>query len=186
MSTLTQTPSQTVGPFFFDALIALEQNQLTTEQTRGEQITLCGTVRDGDGAPVPDAMVEIWQADANGIYRHPADPQAAQADPHFRGFGRSPTVAGGQFTFATVRPGRVQGQAPHINLRIFARGLLTHLITRIYFADEPANAADALLQTIAPARRATLLAQREPGDGTPVYRFNVVLQGAQETVFFTP
>lgn len=186
MALLTQTPSQTVGPFFHDGLVHGGDNILVNEQTQGQRITLRGVVRDGDGAPVPDALVEIWQADANGIYAHSADPRVAQADPHFRGFGRSATVDGGQFSFATVKPGIVEGQAPHINLRIFARGMLTHALTRVYFADDPATAQDALLQSIDPARRQTLLAQRTASDSVPVYRFNVVLQGEQETVFFTP
>lgn len=185
MATFMQTPSQTVGPFFYDGLIFAGDNVLVDDQTRGQRITLCGFVLDGDGAPVPDALVEIWQADATGIYPHSADPRYAQADPHFRNFGRSPTVDKGQFSFTTVKPGTVAGQAPHVNVRVFARGMLVHTITRLYFADDPATAHDPLLQSLDPARRPTLLAQRA-GEDAWVYRFNIVLQGEQETVFFAP
>lgn len=188
---LVQTGSQTVGPFFHYGLLFGGEHVLVNEKTRGERILIEGTVYDGDGAPVPDALVEIWQPDAQGIFNHPADPRQAQADPHFRGFGRSDTVRNGQFLFKTVKPGVIAGvngqaQAPYINVRLFSRGLLIHAVTRIYFADEGLNQADPVLRTIDPARRTTLLAQREEFGDLPCYRFDLRLQGANETVFFNP
>jgi protocatechuate 3,4-dioxygenase alpha subunit len=170
-------------------LIFGEENILVTEQTAGQRIIIEGTVYDGDGAPVPDAMVEIWQPDARGYFNHPADPNHTQADPAFRGFGRSDTVNDGKFHFETVKPGAITGAdgqmaAPYVNVRVFARGMLIHAVTRIYFADESANQSDPVLSAIAPARRRTLIAQ--PSDtGSPLcYRFDIRLQGEGETVFF--
>ena len=188
---LTQTGSQTVGPFFHNGLIMGGENILVNDQTAGEQITLAGTVYDGDGTPVPDAIVEIWQPDAQGFFNHPADPNHAQADKAFRGFGRSETLNGGKFFFKTIKPGAIEGpdgqqQAPFINVRLFSRGLLIHVVTRIYFADEPANQHDPVLSTIAPNRRQTLLAQRKTIGGLPGYYFDIRLQGEGETVFFNP
>jgi protocatechuate 3,4-dioxygenase alpha subunit len=191
MTMLKQTPSQTIGPFFHDGLILGGQNVLMNEHAKGRRITIRGTVFDGDDQPVPDAMIEIWQADAQGIYKHPADPLSIQADANFAGFGRSDTVNGGQFCFKTIKPGPVVRpdqpiQAPHINVRVFSRGLLTHAITRLYFADEPANDEDLVLSMVDPDRRSTLIAQLESGGDLPTYRFDIVLQGEGETVFFTP
>src|SRR5436190_641783 len=128
---LIQTGSQTVGPFFHDGLIFGGENILVNEKTTGERILLEGTVFDGDGAPVPDALVEIWQPDAQGFFNHPADPNCGQADKAFRGFGRADTVNQGKFYFKTVKPGALVAangakQAPYINVRIFARGMLIH------------------------------------------------------------
>jgi protocatechuate 3,4-dioxygenase alpha subunit len=182
---LIQTGSQTVGPFFHYGLFFGGENVLVDDQTQGEQILLEGLVLDGDGSPVPDAMVEIWQADANGIFNHPADPNHAQADPHFRGFGRADTRQGGKFQFRTAKPSTAaDGVTPYINVRIFARGLLIHAVTRIYFADEPGNHEDAVLNAVDPSRRATLLAVRNEVGGMTRYCFNICLQGANETVFF--
>ena len=183
---LTQSPSQTVGPFFHDGLI-LGENHLVNEQTRGERITLTGRVLDGDGQPVPDAMIEIWQADAEGIYAHVDDPLHAQADPAFRGYGRADTVDAGRYVFETIKPGAVVRagqpvQAPHINVHVFARGMLIHVHTRVYFADVAANDSDAILNAVPAARRDTLLAQRTLGAAT--YTFDIVLQGEHETAFF--
>jgi protocatechuate 3,4-dioxygenase, alpha subunit len=187
MTRQTLTPSQTVGPFFRIGLERPEWSDLTSNGARGERIAIEGRVLDGDGAPVDDAVLEIWQADAEGRYDHPDDSRAGgQTDPAFRGFGRAMTDAAGRYRFVTIRPGRVPGsggalQAPHVNLTIFARGLLKQLVTRIYFADDPSNEADAVLNGIAdPAARRTLLAVRQDG----AYRFEVVLQGKGETVFF--
>ena len=194
MADLLQTPSQTVGPFFHDGLIRAGENILVRPGTRGDRIVITGRVIDGDGVPLPDAVLELWQADAGGIFAHPADPRCVSADPLFRGFGRSDTSHAGQtFRFETIKPGRVPGdggaaQAPHACLHVFARGLLTHLSTRMYFADEAeANAGDSVLAAIAPVRRSTLFAQPVAAGATPIaYSWDIVLQGEQETVFFEP
>lgn len=185
------TGSQTVGPFFSPTLLREDarRNVLTQPETVGERIRIEGRVLDGDGLPVPDAMVEIWQANAHGRYNHPLDEGTAPLDLAFMGFGRSGTEEDGGYWFETVKPGAVpfneqRLQAPHICVTVFARGLLNHLVTRLYFADEPANANDPVLQCVPTERRATLLAQREPGDATTIYRFDIILQGANETAFF--
>jgi protocatechuate 3,4-dioxygenase alpha subunit len=184
-----QSPSQTVGPFFHYGLIYGGENILVNENTRGERIRITGQVLDGDDKPIPDAMVEIWQADAQGYFNHPADPNFENADPHFRGFGRADTRNDGAYWFETVKPGSVIApdgtrQAPHVNVRVFARGMLIHADTRLYFADEAANAGDTLLQTIDPARQHTLFAVRVPDAPDKTYRFDIHLQGSDETVFF--
>lgn len=187
-----QTPSQTVGPFFQYGLVFGGEDILVNEETTGERIRIQGLVTDGEGAPVLDALIEIWHADTNGIYNHPTDPNHANADPHFRGFGRSETIDDGMFSFKTVKPGAVAFddstmQAPHINVHVFARGLLLHAHTRIYFSDEASNAYDPVLNSIeSSGRRQTLIAQREDGADLPTYRFDIVLQGDNETVFFNP
>jgi protocatechuate 3,4-dioxygenase alpha subunit len=189
------TPSQTVGPFFGSALTPKDYdwneaigNDLVTPDASGERIRIDGQVLDGDGAPVADAMVEIWQADAAGRYAHPAD-RRALPNAAFKGFGRSGTDHDGRFGFATIKPGAVAGpegqlQAPHIAVVVLSRGMLTHVFTRIYFADEAANAADPVLALVPPDRRPTLIARREDRDGQPVYVFDIRLQGDGETVFF--
>src|SRR5579859_3023639 len=192
MTLLKQTPSQTVGPFFQFGLIFGGENVLVNDQTAGQRIYIEGHVFDGDGQPVPDALIEIWQADSHGIFNHPADSQRAKADPHFRGFGRADTRQGGLFTFKTIKPGRVpldgqHEQTPHVNVRIFARGMLLHAMTRLYFPDEALNQSDPVLASIADLeRRQTLIAQLEKSDDLPTYRFDIVLQGERETVFFDP
>ncbi len=181
-----QTGSQTVGPFFHYALIEAGQNILVNAQTAGSRITLTGIVTDGDGEPVPDAFLEIWQADSQGVYNHPSDPKRNAADPNFKGFGRAATDAAGRYHFETIKPGvnEATGPAPYINVRVFARGMLIHAVTRIYFDDEPANAEDAVLSSLDPARRNTLLATLAQTVGRPHYQHNIRLQGTDETVFF--
>lgn len=187
-----QTPSQTVGPFFHLGMISGGENDLVTDQTLGQRILIRGVVLDGDRQPVPDALLETWQADARGIYAHPADPLHEQADPHFGGFGRAATDDNGCYSINTVKPGPVRRagmppHAPHINVRVFARGMLMHAYTRLYFGDEPGNDQDPLLTSIPdPARRQTLIATTHPGDDLPTYQFDVVLQGDGETVFLDP
>ena len=182
-----QTPSQTVGPFFGPSLIEAGSQKLVQPETRGDRITIEGRVTDGDGAPVTDAMLEIWQANAEGRYDHIEDDQEKLLDPTFHGYGRAATDSRGEFRFETIKPGAVPGtdgvlQAPHINVSIFARGLLKRLCTRIYFPGDPLNETDLVLITIAPERRKTLIAS---GTSDPtVLRFDIVLQGANETVFF--
>jgi protocatechuate 3,4-dioxygenase alpha subunit len=157
------------------------------EGTRGERVTIEGRVIDGDGAPVTDALLEIWQANAEGKYDHPDDDQEKLIDPNFPGYGRSATDATGTFRFQTIKPGplpdaRGKVQAPHINLSIFARGLLRRLATRIYFPDEPLNATDAVLNAAPANRRATMIAAWNDASRRTL-RFDVVLQGVNETVF---
>lgn len=188
-----QTPSQTVGPFFHYGLFTRGgENILVDDLTKGQRIIIRGQVLDGQGQPVPDAMLEIWQADVNGYFNHPADPHHDKADPHFRGFGRADTVNNGQFTFKTIKPGIVpfdaaRNQAPHINVRVFSRGMLTHAYTRLYFSDEAeANENDPILNLVPEDRRHTLIAHPEETGDLPTYCFNILLQGEDETVFFNP
>ena len=185
------TPSQTVGPFFHNCLLREDApgNVLVRPETAGKRIRIEGHVYDGQGAPVADALVEIWQANSHGRYRHPVDQRAAPLDPAFVGFGRCGTDETGRYWFETIKPGAVpfdrdRPQAPHLCVTVFARGLLNHLVTRLYFEDEPANAADPVLQRVPEDRRATLLAKRATVDGTVVYRFDIILQGEGETAFF--
>jgi len=178
------TPSQTVGPFFHFGL-ACTPPEGPSADVAGERIRIDGEVRDGAGAPVTDALIEFWQADASGHYAHPDDPAAAVPG-GFDGFARVATDADGRFTLVTIKPGSVPGrdgsaQAPHLLVGVFARGLLQRLVTRIYFDGEPANDADAILSLVPEARRTTLLA-RAAANGE--YRFDIVLQGTGETVFF--
>jgi protocatechuate 3,4-dioxygenase, alpha subunit len=191
MSRFPLTSSQTVGPFFSPALLREDarRNVLIQPETAGERIRIEGRVLDGDGVPVPDALVEIWQANAHGRYNHPADQGPAPLDPPFLGFGRSGTAEDGSYWFETVKPGPVpfdgeRRQAPHICVTVFSRGLLNHLVTRLYFEDEPVNAEDPVLQCVPGHRRTTLLARREHGGANVVYRFDIVLQGTGETAFF--
>jgi protocatechuate 3,4-dioxygenase alpha subunit len=188
------TPSQTVGPYFAIALTPGDYDwtptvgdNLVTPDAAGEPIRIEGRVLDGDGKPLNDAMIEIWQADAAGRYAHPADPQA-NPNAAFKGFGRAGTDEGGSYSFETVKPGAVAGpngpQAPHVVLAVFARGMLRQCYTRIYFSDEKANAGDPVLALVPRERRATLVAQRQDGGGHAVYRFDIRLQGEGETVFF--
>lgn len=184
---LIATPGQTVGPFFALGLDRPEWSDLTRGNPAGERITIEGQVRDGDGTPVPDAVLEIWQANAAGRYNHPEDEQTDKPlDPRFLGYGRAATDPQGRFRITTVKPGPVPGrgnalQAPHINVAFFARGLLKQLHTRIYFADEPGNASDPLLTAIDDdGVRQTLIARR---DAPGTYRFDIVLQGKDETAF---
>ncbi len=187
MSLMT-TASQTVGPYLHIGLSWLVTDNLVVPGVVGEPITIEGRIDDGDGQPVSDALVEIWQADANGRYAHPEDARDAPPDPAWKGFGRVPTDDDGKFHITTIKPGRVPApggglQAPHINVTILMRGMLRHLITRIYFPGDPANADDAVLQSVPAARRATLVAQRDAGNPAAL-TWNVRLQGSGETVFF--
>lgn len=173
----TPTPSQTVGPYFAIALPWPEGPYVVAEDTPGA-FWIRGTVTDGAGDPIPDALIETWQANPSGQF--PVDPDAA-----FRGFGRCPTDAGGAYAIRTVRPGAVPGvdgalQAPHIDVTVLMRGLLRPVITRIYFPDEPANASDAVLVSLPEANRSTMIATPAP-DG---FRFDIRLQGEGETAFF--
>ncbi len=185
---LRATASQTVGPYFAIGLDHLLRHDLAPAGVPGRRVTISGRVLDGDGLPVNDALIELWQANADGKYAHPDDRQDHPADPRFPGFGRVSTDVAGAFRFSTIVPGRVPGpggalQAPHIVVGVFMRGLLKRLVTRIYFADDPANAADPILALVPADRRSTLIARAGDGDGGDL-TWNVVLQGEDETVFF--
>ncbi len=186
---MTPTPSQTVGPFFhLGCTGSASLGCLVTAATQGQRIRLTCRVFDGEGAAVPDAMLEIWQANAAGRYDHPEDTRALPLDPSFHGFGRLATDSSGTCEFETIHPGRVPAndgtlQAPHINVSVFARGLLKALATRIYFAGDPANAADPVLQLVPEERRNTLLAQADSAQAGN-WRFDIHLCGGNETVFF--
>jgi protocatechuate 3,4-dioxygenase alpha subunit len=174
--TLYATTSQTVGPYLHIGLTWLIIENLAPKSVKGERIAIEGRVLDGDGKPVNDAAVEIWQADAQGRY----------GTKKFRGFGRSATDAKGRFRFRTVKPGRVPGpdgklQAPHVAVNIFMRGQLKQLVTRIYFPGDPSNDVDPVLSLVPRGRRGTLIALKRK-DG--VLEWNVHLQGKDETVFF--
>lgn len=188
-----RTPSQTVGPYLHLGLAPADYKfrevfsaVVADPGMPGTHIRIEGRVLDGEGNAAPDALVEIWQADHQGRYAHPADGRPLASN-SFRGFGRCPTDHGG-FAFATIKPGPVPGpngttQAPHINVGIFSRGLLKRLFTRIYFAGDPGNASDPILALVPADRRDTLIAK--PDAGKPgLYRFDIRLQGKDETVFF--
>lgn len=200
---MRETASQTAGPYVhiglapqqagFDIFENNFGSVLTNAQTKGERIRIEGRVTDGIGTVLKDALLEIWQANAEGKYAHPGDRQPGKSvDPHFRGWGRSCTdFDSGVYSFETIKPGVVTGRngrfmAPHINVWVVARGINLGLNTRMYFSDEAeANAKDAVLNLIEwEARRKTLVAQREVKDGVVTYRFDIRLQGEGETVFF--
>ena len=195
---LKESPSQTAGPYvhigctpnFVGISGVYPQDTgmvMVNERTKGERIRISGCVFDGAGKPLTDALIEIWQADADGLYNSPSEPRG-KADAEFSGWGRQPSdLDTGRFTFDTIRPGPVPAadgrvQAPHISFWIVARGINLGLSTRLYFDDESeANAADPVLSSISePARRQSLLARRE-GD---MFSFDIHLQGPDETVFF--
>jgi protocatechuate 3,4-dioxygenase alpha subunit len=201
------TPSQTVGPFFAYGLAPHSRCEWRPEQGRdaydwkqttganlvtadasGSKIRIEGRVFDGDGMPINDAMVEVWQADAQGRYAHPRDGRA-RPNTKFTGFGRSATDKNGTYSFDTIKPGSVAGpngkwQAPHIVFCIFSRGMLRQIYTRLYFADETTNTNDPILTLVPADRRGTLVAHKEMRDDLPVYRFDIRVQGENETVFF--
>ncbi|MSO30342.1 MAG: protocatechuate 3,4-dioxygenase subunit alpha [Acidobacteria bacterium] len=185
------SPFQTVGPYFDIFLRKRVPRWMVTPETRGQRIFIDGVLYDGAGMVIPDGLVEIWQADADGRYAHPDDPSGASADPSFYGYGWRHTDAAGAFHFDTIKPGPIAAlpaspggggqQAPHIMVSVMGRGILTRFITRLYFDDEAANAQDGVLQLVPDARRHTLVARTtSPG----VYQFDIRLQGAGETVFF--
>jgi protocatechuate 3,4-dioxygenase, alpha subunit len=181
------TPSQTAGPFFSIGFTWMNRAYIAAE-CAGERFTLRGRVLDGDGQPVPDASVEIWQADAEGRYHHPEQSDLRGDAAPFFGFGRVPTDTQGHFSFTTIKPGPVSGpggqpQAPHLQISIFLRGLLQRLVTRMYFPDEPLNGSDPVLRTVPEPRRETLIARRTSGNSDAL-EWDLRLQGGNETVFF--
>jgi protocatechuate 3,4-dioxygenase, alpha subunit len=187
--TLIPTASQTAGPYVHLGLTEKwSVGRIAGEAVNGERLWMTCRICDGDGIPVPDAVIEIWQADARGQYRHPEDTRPAATDPAWRGFGRLAVDENGTCIFETIKPGRVPGrgdtlQAPHLNVSIFARGLLKQLVTRIYFAGEKANAEDAVLALVPEKRRETLMAHPDTSR-TGGWGFEIRLCGEGETVFF--
>jgi protocatechuate 3,4-dioxygenase alpha subunit len=185
---LVPTPSQTAGPFFAIELTTDEHcvKCVAGQQAKGDRVWITFRVLDGDGVPVNDAMLEIWQADSNGKYNHPDDTQPKKLDPGWRGFGRIATGEDGSCVLETIRPGSIgpgTPQAPHLTMAVFARGMLKALYTRVYFGGDAANDEDPILRLVPPERRETLLARPDPS--RPGYwSFEVRLQGDQETVFF--
>jgi protocatechuate 3,4-dioxygenase alpha subunit len=199
------TPSQTVGPYFAYGLAPHSRcnwspdqklydwketvgANLVTPDASGEKIHIEGRVTDGDDQPINDAMIEIWQADAQGRYAHPRDNRALP-NTQFKGFGRSATDKDGVYSFDTIKPGSVPGpsgtqQAPHIVFCVYSRGMLRQIYTRAYFSDEKANDTDPILALVPAGRRGTLIAHKETRGGQTVYRFDIRVQGKDETVFF--
>jgi len=198
------TPSQTVGPFFAYGLAPHSRcdwqpsdaydwkqtvgSNLVTPDATGTRIRIEGRITDGDGIGINDAMIEIWQADAQGRYASPRDTRA-RPNTQFKGFGRSATDKNGEFSFDTVKPGSVPGpedkpQAPHIVVCIYSRGMLRQLYTRLYFSDESSNSSDPILTLVPGDRRDTLIAHKQSQAGHNVYRFDIRVQGGDETVFF--
>jgi len=182
------TPSQTVGPYFSIGLGWLNRGDLTRGASSETRVTIRGRILDGEGQPVPDACLEIWQADALGRYAGPQDSQETSPAQGFFGFGRIPTNDRGEFSFTTIKPGSVSGpngrpQAPHLEISIFMRGLLRRLVTRLYFPNDPANTEDHVLNLVPAGRRATLIA-RPVADDMQTLEWDIRLQGEQETVFF--
>ena len=183
---MQRTASQTVGPFFLDALIHAGDENIAKAGTSGVPMILEGSVFDAEGAQVNDAVLELFQADATGEYA--PDNQQTRSGAAFNGFGRATMDASGKFRFNTIYPGAVRDanttQAPHFDLMVFARGLLKPLVTRIYFEADPSNAADPVLALVPAHRRGTLVAHRDATAGQSVWCFDVHLQGKDETVFF--
>ena len=183
---LRASTSQTIGPYLRIGLEWMVIEDIAPQGVAGQRVRIEGRVTDGDGKPVNDAAVEIWQANSHGKYASPEDPQDKPVEAAFRGYGRSLTDDAGAFRFRTIKPGRVPGpdgklQAPHLVVTIFMRGLLKQLVTRMYFPDETSNADDPVLNLVPRERRSTLIARKS---GEAMLEWNIVLQGANETVFF--
>ncbi len=180
------TPSQTIGPFYWGTLVSAYRADIAPLGVAGERIEVVLTLYDVDGKVIPDGLLEIWQANSHGRYNHPEDRRNLPLDAGFEGFGRASTDTKGEAHFGTVKPGRVpwpEGgmQAPHINISVFARGVLNRLATRLYFEGDSALGDDPVLKRVELARRATLLAKR---DSKGLWRLPIHLGGAHETVFF--
>ncbi len=183
---LFTTPSQTVGPYLRIGFLPLVTDAIAAAGVPGERVSIRGRMSDGDGKPINDGVLEVWQADAEGRYAHPEDGQKTPPAGAFRGFGRILSDGKGVFQFTTIKPGPVAGpdgsqQAPHLMVTIFMRGMLKHLITRMYFPDDPLNNTDPVLLSVPADRRGTLVASPS---GKSALEWNIVSQGPGETVFF--
>lgn len=191
---LVPTAYHTIGPFFPSAFIGALDHDLTRtaadgRQAAGTKIRLTGSVFQEGGAVLPNTIIELWQADANGCFAHPADPRHAQADPHFAGWGRVRSDRDGRYEFLTVTPGTYaeggRERAPHLDLFVFASGIMARLVTVVFFEGDARNQADPVLASVPAGRRAGLLARRAGEvDGMQVHRFDIVLNGTGETPFF--
>ncbi len=184
---LFTTPSQTVGPYLRIGFLSLVVDAIAPVGLPGERVAVHGRMSDGDGKPINDGVLEIWQADATGKYAHPEHGQKTVSAHAFRGFGRILSNDQGIFQFTTIKPGPVPGpdgirQAPHLAVTIFMRGMLRHLFTRMYFPDDPLNESDPVLQRVPAERRGTLVASA--GAEKSALQWNIVAQGPAETVFF--
>lgn len=180
------TPSQTIGPFYWGTLVSTYRADMAPPGVAGERIELVISLFDAEGTLIPDGLLEVWQANSHGRYNHPDDRRNLPLDAGFEGFGRASTDAKGEAHFSTVKPGRVpwpQGgmQAAHVNVNVFARGVLNRLATRVYFEGDPALGEDPVLKLVDAARRPTLIAKR---DAAGVWRLPIHIGGAHETVFF--
>lgn len=180
--------SQTVGPFYAIGLDHLVSEAIAGSSVSGQQLTISGTVFDGSGEPIPDAILELWQATPDGQFPRAECIVAKDASSEFAGFARLSTHDGGNFRVSTVKPGSIpyldgRLQAPHIVVLVFMRGLMRHLVTRVYFSDEAGNATDPILQMVPEDRRSTLIARRVEG-AVPAFEWNIHMQGKDETVFF--
>ncbi|HEX5228670.1 MAG TPA: protocatechuate 3,4-dioxygenase subunit alpha [Bryobacteraceae bacterium] len=193
MATHPTSPYCTIGPFFPGSFVTgcEDLTSFHGKQARGQHIVLTGRVVEEGNKPILNAIIEIWQPDANGIFRHPLDPRASEVDPGFYGWGRAKTDAGGRYSFRTVMPGRVHGDPaprwPHLNLMILAIGVTRRLVTTVFFAETPDAVSDPVFECVADrAARARMLARRDhqsPID-VPVYRYDIVTRGGEETPFF--
>jgi len=186
MTSRALTPSQTIGPFYWGTIVNAHSADLAPAGVSGERIDVVLQLHDVQGAVVPDGLFEIWQANSHGRYNHPDDRRNLPLDAGFEGYGRASTFTDGTSRFATVKPGRVPWpagglQAAHINVSIFARGVLNRLATRLYFDGDPALGDDPVLKLVEPQRRDTLIARRDP---TGAWRLPIHLGGPNETVFF--
>jgi protocatechuate 3,4-dioxygenase alpha subunit len=174
------TGEATLGPFFPPRYVDEGANDLTVFEGRkaqGEIIEIHGRVAQEDGAPLENLIVEIWQADAQGIFRHPADPRCAQADAGFFGWGRAATDKDGGYSFRTIRPGAPAGRAPHVNVMVMFSGLMRILKTTLFFGEDP----DPVLDLVSPARRKLLIGTESSPN---LYTFDIRLRGENETPFF--
>jgi protocatechuate 3,4-dioxygenase alpha subunit len=189
MAKLTPTAEITLGPFFPPRYVDAGANDLTQRDgraARGERIEIRGRVVQEDGAPMHNLVLEIWQADAQGIFRDPRDPRHADADPGFAGWGRAATDKDGRYRFTTVRPGAYampdgRMRAPHVNVIVLFSGIMRHLQTVMFFEGEPGNDADPVLTAVTPAALRSRLVAKRDGDG---YRFDIRPRGDGETPFF--
>ncbi len=181
---LTPTGEATIGPFFPPRYVDAGANDLTVfegRKARGDSIEIHGRVAQEDGSALENLIVEIWQPDAGGIFRHPADPRHAQADPNFLGWGRAATDEKGEYRFRTIRPGAPEGRAPHVNFMVMFSGLMRILKTTLYFEGEQGNDMDVVLCSVPSERKKLLIAKKESHSG---YRFDLRLRGENETPFF--